>query len=78
MNYIYCPYSFITIGDRTEQCPEEVFMQTINASFKINHVFYKGSKLTIEHVETMDPKLTMRANWLLQPKVNLSPSTGHP
>jgi len=36
MNYIYCPKSFITIGNKREPCPEDVLVLPITATFKIN------------------------------------------
>jgi hypothetical protein len=57
---------------RTEQCPDDVFVLPITASFKINDNVYEGTQVHLDHVEQVDPLFTMRANWHLQPKVNLS------
>jgi len=72
MNHIYCPKSFITIDSRTEPCPEDVFVLPITATFKINDFEFKGSQVHLDHVELVDPLFTMRANWHLRPKVNLT------
>jgi hypothetical protein len=71
-NHIYCPKSTITIDGRTEPCPEDVFVLPITATFKVNDELFEGSQVHLDHLETMDPLFTMRANWHLQPKVNLS------
>jgi hypothetical protein len=71
-NHIYCPKSFITIDDRTEFCPEDVFVLPITVSFKINNVAYTGSQVQLDHVAMIDPLFTMRANGHFQPRINLS------
>ncbi|CAL8095938.1 unnamed protein product [Orchesella dallaii] len=68
--HIYCPESEITIDERTQKCPSYVFMLPINSKFKINGVNFVSSKVTLEHSETWDPILTMRANYHLRPTVN--------
>jgi len=71
-NHIYCPFSFLTIDDRTEACPDGVFVLPITASFKINNIVYHGTKMQGEHEEFLDPLYTMRVNLHFQPKFNLS------
>jgi hypothetical protein len=71
-NQIYCPKRFITIDERMEFCPEDVFVLPITASFQINNVAYIGSKLQIDRVETIDTWFTMRANGHFQPRINLA------
>jgi hypothetical protein len=57
---------------RTEPCPEDVFVLPVTATFKIKDEMFEGSQIHLDHVERMDPLFTMRANWHLQPNVNLS------
>lgn len=76
--HIYCPGSQLTIGGRTQPCPDEIFVLPITASFKINNDEYHGSQVHLDHVEKIDPLFTMKANWHLQPKVNLSVLRQHP
>lgn len=72
LNHIYCPLSQITIEGRTYPCANDVFVLPASASFKLNNNVYDSSQINYEHADLADPLFTMKANWHLQPRVNLS------
>jgi hypothetical protein len=77
-NHIYCPGNQFEIDGRVQKCPESVFLLPMSASFRINDLQYSGSQAVLEHHEMIDPLFTMRANWHLQPSLNLSELRTHP
>ena len=68
--YIYCYGNTINIDSVFHDCPDEVFILPIGVQFKINDKDYVGSIVSWEHQERPDPLFTMKANNLLQPKVD--------
>ncbi|OXA44959.1 Copia protein [Folsomia candida] len=78
MNHIYCQGNKLTIEGKTQPCPDGVFVLPAALTFKINNNMYTASQLNLDQEEKYDPLFTAKANWHLQPRVNLSSLKQHP
>ena len=77
-HHIYCPGNTLMVEEKPLECPNDVFLLPMSASFKINNMLYNGSQVYLEHKEQIDPLFAMKANWNLQPTLNLTDLKNHP
>jgi len=70
--HVYCFGSNLTLNNHPQACPSTVFLLPTSATFKINEMEFNGSKIDVVHQEANDPLFTLKANWHLQPSLNMT------
>lgn len=69
--YIYCAGNNFTIGSRTPACKNETFIIPVGTNFAFNEHYFKAGENRINHHEILDPSISHRANWHLQPHLDI-------
>jgi hypothetical protein len=79
-NHVYCYGSNITIGKNQQPCPNQTFLLPVETDFHISNnkrkYDYDAKIYTLEHFMRPDPLFTVKANWHLQPQVDMDEILG--
>ena len=69
--HIYCYGNNFSVGGRTDDCPKETFVIPMSTNFQINNHMFNSLEYQLNHQERLDPVLSMKTNWHLNPNIDL-------